>query len=176
MNKIFYLLTTTLAIFGCSQSATSGRTILSENAGYANVFTLPDAEKVLGEPAHLSDSASTVSKDVSRFSCAYSANAKDEKTGMTGVIYFLSEHYADLSAAQKKYSSIKKANENHEGIKVLNDIGDEAYFHTDGENFYFIMVRKGLTVFNMKVNKITSNTSLEQFHLIAKKITAAISK
>ncbi len=65
-----------------------------------------------------------------------------------------------------------KANEDH-GISVM-DLGDESYFHTDSVNFYFIMVRKNRKVFNMKVNKITSFTSPEQFKLVARKITDAL--
>jgi len=139
-----------------------------------NIFTLTDAEKILGEPAHLTDSSFTGGKDVSRYSLAYTANTKDKKTEKTGTIYFLLEQYQEVLSAQKKYSGIKTANEKHEGIKVLNDIGDEAYFHSDGQNFYFIMVRKSGKVLTMKVNKITSTTSLDEFNLAAKKITAAL--
>jgi hypothetical protein len=138
-----------------------------------NLLTLSDAEKIVGEPAHLSDSSTTTKAGDLVYSCAYTANSKDNKTGKTGVIYFLFEHYKQVASAQKKYTFIKTANENH-GIKVLEGLGDEAYFHTDGENFYFIMVRKGAKVFNMKVNKITSTTSLDAFNLVAKKITDAL--
>jgi hypothetical protein len=136
-----------------------------------SIFPLQDAEKILGEPAHLTDSSATVSKNNSIYRCTYFANVKDEKSGKTGCIYFLLEHYSDIADAQKKYTDIKVANQNHEGVKELQDLGDEAYFHTDNQNFYFIMVRKGAKVFNMKVNKITSKTSLAEFNLTANKIT-----
>lgn len=48
-------------------------------------------------------------------------------------------------------------------------MGDEAYFQ-GSENFHFIMVRKGDRIFVMKVNKITSKTSLDEFMLTAKNI------
>lgn len=140
---------------------------------YNNLFTLSDAEKILGEPAHLTDSSSSMKGEVSRYTCAYFANTKDLKSKKTGAIYFLIEKFAVLSSAKEKYSFTKSANEDH-GIKVLHDIGDEAYFHSDQQNFYFIMVRKGSSVFNMKVNKLTSNTSLDEFNRIAKKITDAL--
>ena len=75
------------------------------------------------------------------------------------------------TTAVRFYTSIKKASENH-GIKVLHDMGDEAYFHTDNQNFYFIMVRKGGNLFRMKVNKITKTTSLDAFYEIAKNISS----
>lgn len=133
-----------------------------------NLFTLSDAEKILGEEAVLSDSSSTNTIKLSTFNCAYTAKEKDPKSGKTGNVYVLIEKYKDVSEAKKKYSYIKKANESHEGIKVLEDLGEEAYFHSDTENFYFIMVRNGSYVFNMKVNKITSKTSLEEFMDVAK--------
>ena len=57
---------------------------------------------------------------------------------------------------------------------MIHDLGDEAYFHSDGENFYFILVRKGLKMIRMKVNKITSNTSVAEFNRVARKITEAL--
>ena len=135
-----------------------------------DLFSLADAEKILGEPGSLSDSSTKTEINVVRYLCGYKANAEDDKTKRTGTVYFFAEQYNDTLAAKNKYSFIKKANE-HNGIKVVEHLGDEAYFHSDGENFYFIMVRKGKKVFNMKVNKITSKTSLNDFNLVAKKIT-----
>jgi hypothetical protein len=139
-----------------------------------NLFTKTDAEKILGEPAHLTDSAFTIKKDTTEYRSTYTANANDPKTGKTGVIYFIVEQYAFLSSAKNNYNFIKTANEKHEGVKILHDLGDEAYFHSDGENFYFILVRKADKMFRIKVNKITSTTSLDGFNAISKKITAAL--
>lgn len=140
----------------------------------SNLLTVSDAEKILGEQSHLVDSSSTFEGRVAMYHCSFMADSKDEKSGKTGAIYFLSEYYSEVSTAKKKYSFIFNANKNNEGIKVLNGIGDEAYFHSDGQNFYFVMVRKETKVFNMKVNKITSKTSLDEFNLIANKITASL--
>jgi len=181
-------------LLGCDQSSTSGSDNTQQKLQQSkieavtdaklnqmhnpihpgNLFTLSDAEKILGEEAHLTDSSSKIKGDTLTYNSAYTANSRDEKTGKTGVIYFMFEEYAQVASAKQVYSFIKKSNENHEGVKVLNDLGDEAYFHSDGENFYFILVRKGEKMFRMKVNKITSTTSLEEFNLIAKNITAAI--
>jgi hypothetical protein len=188
MTKFFYFTMLTGPLWSCDQPTTLynnkqqlvatrvTEAKISQSESFinpGNLFTLSDAEKILGEQAHLKDSSSTIKGDTFTYLCAYCADAKDLKSGKTGCIYFLVEQYAQLSSAREKYSFIKTANEDH-GIKVLYDIGDEAYFHTDSQNFYFIMVRKGTIVFNMKVNKITSNTSLDEFNRIAKKITDAL--
>lgn len=134
-------------------------------------FSKSDAEKILGEKAFLSDSSSTIKNDTLEIKTAYTANSKDQKSGKTGIIYFMIEEYNQDLSAKNAYNSIKVANESHEGVKIVHDMGDEAYFHSDGKNFYFILVRKGKIMFRIKVNKITSHTSLNEFNLVSKKIS-----
>jgi hypothetical protein len=177
MKVTIILLTTILFTYACVQSSPRDngdkQAQAANSTSLSNLFTLADAEKILGEPAHLADSSTKREGDALRYQCAYKANAEDVKSSKTGNVYFLAEEYNEVSSAQKKYAFIKKANENH-GIKTLDDVGDEAYFHSDNQNFYFIMVRKGAKVFNMKVNKITSKTSLDGFNSVARKMTTAL--
>ena len=151
-----------------------------------SVLTLSAAEKILGEPAHLADSASTIAgvaskssvydsvfpvkKTASSYKCAYEANIEDQKTGRTGKVYFLVEQYPDVSSAATVYSYYKRSNQTHPGFKERHDVGDEAYF---GDNPYAIYVRKGNKIFGIKVNKRTSKTSLEGFNQVIKKIAEA---
>jgi len=137
-------------------------------------FSQADAELILGEKAFLSDSSSTIKKDTLEIKRAYTANSIDQKTGKTGVIYFMIEEYNQEASAKNAYDFFKTANEKHEGIKIVHDMGDDAYFHSDGKNFYFILVRKGKKMFRIKVNKITSNTSLKDFNLVSKRIADAL--
>ena len=137
----------------------------------SHFLSLADAQKILGEPAHLVDSTTTIGTDEISYQSDYQADETDPKTQKTGAIYFILQGYNELSAAQKRYSVIRDANKDH-GIKELTGLGDEAYFHTDNENFYFIMVRKGINVFNIKVNKITSKTSLDAFNKVAREMAA----
>jgi hypothetical protein len=136
-------------------------------------LTLADAEKILGECVHVIDSSTILGPESLTFQCGYAANEMDSKTQKRGAIYFLVEKFNEITGAQKRYSFIMESNRAN-GIKELKGLGDEAYFHTDGENFYFVMVRKGVNVFNMKVNKITSTTSLDLFNDVARQITAAL--
>lgn len=137
-------------------------------------FSQSDAELILGEKAYLSDSSSAIKKDTLEIKRAYTANSEDSRTGKTGVIYFMIEEYSKESSAQEAYHFFKTANEKHEGVRTVNNMGDEAYFHSDGTNFYFILVRKGKIMFRMKVNKTTSHTSLKEFNLVSKKMADAI--
>jgi len=152
-----------------------------------NLFTLSDAEKILGEPAHLNDSASTIPGEASKHSvndsvapvkrqastyrCAYEANTIDKKTGKKGIVYFLIEQYPDVSSAATVYSYYKRSNEDKPDFKGLQGVGDEGWF---GNSPLFVYVRKGNKIFVMKVNKMTSLTSLDGFNLVVKNIGAAL--
>ncbi len=188
MHIFNYLITSTILLLGCGhlnsdnvskkmESSTtdtipSAKSPYQKNSFFNRVyFSKSDAEKILGEKAHLTDSSSTIKKDTLEIKSAYTANSKDQKTGKTGVIYFMIEEYDQDSSAKNAYNFIKVANENHEGVKTVHDMGDEAYFHSDGQNFYFILVRKGKIMFRIKVNKTTSHTSLNEFNLVSKKIS-----
>jgi hypothetical protein len=150
-------------------NATAPPVAVSPKKPLSHYFTLEEAAKVLGEPAQLEDSSTVNGGNAITWQCAYKAMAKDTKSKKTGTVYFLISEYTYDSAAHNRYQFIKAANRRN-GIKVIDDLGDEAYFHTDNKNFYFIMVRKGKKVFNMKVNKVTANTSLAGFNRISMQI------
>jgi hypothetical protein len=165
MKNICYLLVLILTHAACGQHVTS--------QPKSNLFTLPDAEKILGEKAHLTDSNQNNKSNVSIYQCTYKSDSADAKTGKTGAIYVMIEDYSEIESAKKTYSGIMESNRKN-GITELDGLGDEAYFHTDNQNFYFVLVRKGNRMLRMKVNKITSVTSLEEFNRVANKITVAL--
>lgn len=137
-------------------------------------FTLSEAEKILGEPAHLTDSVSGKEKGISKFNSTYTANTVDKKSSKTGNVYFMFEEYPDAAAAHEAYATIKKSNADHEGIETLTGYGDEAYFHTDVLNFYFILLRKDKRMIRLKVNKLTTKASREAFRTVSKQIADAL--
>ena len=185
MKNYFFLIATSIIISACFQTSRSNENhdpeveqrplsnIRGDSTLPQELFNLIDAEKIMGESMHLTDSTIKHEGGVSRYLCGYKANSEDNKSGRTGAIYFLFEQFDQIASAHDRYASTKTANE-HNGVKTLDNLGDEAYFHTDREHFYFIMVRRGRKVFNIKVNKITNTTSLEEFNAVAKKIVANI--
>ena len=72
--------------------------------------------------------------------------------------------------AKKAYADLKKSNAGHEGLLVISGLGDEAYFHTDQQNFSFILVRKGNKMMRMKVNPLTSHYTFTEFNRVAREI------
>jgi hypothetical protein len=176
MKKLCLLLSAIVCVSGCDaqNSSTAMATItttVTENKDVHHVIlTQTDAEKILGEPAHITESSN---EGTTIYKSTYTANNADAPSGKTGNIYFMYEVHPDDAAAHKVYADIKTANEKN-GIKTLTGLGDEAYFHTDNTNFLFIMARKGTKMIRMKVNKTTSHTSADGFNEVAKDIVAKL--
>jgi hypothetical protein len=138
------------------------------------LLLLPDAEKILGQPAHLTDSSSYWTYVAYTFQNTYTANKAEDGTGKTGAIYFIFQEFARIEDAIEDYAFIREGNRNNSGFEDLSNLGDEAYFHSDSENFLFILIRKSNRSFRLKVNKITAKTSRAEFDAVSEKITAAI--
>src|SRR4030095_1736312 len=137
-----------------------------------DLLSLSDAKKILGENAHVSDSSASEANGQLTVKRTFTADNVDLETRKKGNIYFMFEHFDQDSSAHKIYSDIKKANEGHPGIMYLSGVGDEAYFHSDGENFYFVLVRKDSKLLRMKLSKITSHSSKAEFLNVTRKIVA----
>lgn len=113
----------------------------SDTTDPTTLFTLADAEKIMGETGKLvesktvaagkdressfKDSVSHIKETASSNGCTYDAKNKDEKTGKTGRIYFFVDEYPDVSSAAAVYAYYKRSNQNHEGFKEVQ-LGDEA--------------------------------------------------
>lgn len=189
-----FLVLTILILTACNSSGNRAsvitdsltNTVSSLDSNHpGNLFTLADAEKIMGEPAHLIDSTSKIKgeypryidsmsmikKDAFIYSSGYMANSKDKKTGRTGVVYFRLEEYPDVTSAKNVYSFYKNANKNAIGFKELHDVGDEAWF---GESPLFVYSRKAEKIVVIKVNKMTSMTSRNEFNRVAKKVAKAL--
>ena len=139
----------------------------------AKLFAKSEADKILGSPAHLTDSLSKRDASQSSYLCGYKADNKDQKTGKIGAVYFLFETYNNIDGAKKRFSDVYISNRAH-GLELINHLGNEAFYHTDNENFDLIMVRKGKYVFNIKINTRTSTSSLGELKKVVKKITGQI--
>jgi hypothetical protein len=137
-------------------------------------LTLSDAEQIMGESVMLECNAFRQKTSTLQYTCTYTALSEDQTTGKTGKLYFMSEVYADEDAAKNSYTEIYEANRKHEGVEVVQGLGDEAYYHSDGTNFYFFLVRKGTKMFRLKLNKVTSHSSVTNFKEVARLIVDRI--
>ena len=139
-----------------------------------DLLSLKDAEKIFGESGKKTESITESKDNLKIHKTAYRADAKDPKSGREVNLYFMYEEYKYDSAAKRVYNEIKTGNQTHEGFQVWKGIGDEAYYHTDGTNFYFVLARKGPKMIRMKLNKVTSKSSEAEFKKISEKIVSKL--
>lgn len=134
------------------------------------LLTLTDAEKIMGEPAGLTCNTFIKKGDTLEYKCDYTALLQDPVTGKTGKLYFMYEIYDRVDAAASAYAAIYQANSGHAGVEVIPGIGDEAYYHSDQTGFYFFLVRKNEKMFRLKLNKVTSHSSVVEFKEATRRI------
>jgi hypothetical protein len=139
-----------------------------------NLFTIADAELILGEKAHFVDSSSAQKTGLFEYKSSYSAVHTEGGAEKSRNVYFMFEDYNEAAEAQKTLNGFKESNKNHKGFSLVKDLGDDAFFHTDSHNFYLIVVRKGKKMFRIKAHKLSKNTSLEAFNGVAKRITETL--
>lgn len=122
---------------------------------------IKDAEKVLGMPARQIESSAVNENNVLQYKCTWKATKEE----LNSNLFYMDEVYADADAAHKIFADIVASNVNPGQSRP--DIGDEAWFHSDGTNFCLLIVRKGNKMIRMKVNKITKETSIDEMKRIA---------
>lgn len=129
-----------------------------------------DAEKILGQPATITESKSGVSQGVIEYACTYTASAQDSD-GRLGNLYYISEVYPSADLAHEKLAFFSEQNKNSPGWKSLAGVGDEAITHTDQTNFQLVITRKSNKMIRFKVNKLTASTApIDTLHAIAKRV------
>ena len=170
--KIYLFFISTLLLITLNPAHTNAGVIAKTDSTMspANLFTRADAEKILGQNSLLQDSLYEMKEDTIRYKCSYIADSIVAKTGKTGTVYFMFEKYTKVVEACEKYTSTYEANKEHDGVKVIKDVGDEAYSQVT-KTFYFIMVRARNKIIVMKVNKLTSKTSQDEFIRTAREIS-----
>ena len=139
-------------------------------ANASNLLTIAFAERIMGEPGKLTCNTFITKVDTLEYKCDYTALSEDAITGKTGKLYFMYEIYSGVAAAAHAYAAIYQANRSHEGVEVVPGLGSEAYYHSDQTAFYFFLVRKNEKMFRLKLNKVTSHSSVMEFKEATKRI------
>ena len=122
---------------------------------------IADAEKILGVPARKTENLTSNKDNVLQYKCTWTAS---QNTNCN--LYYIDEQHSNAEAANKVFDDIVVSNRDHSG-QSHPDIGDEAWLHSDGDNFCLLMVRKGNKIMRMKVNKLTKQTSVEEMKRVA---------
>ncbi|MEP7235067.1 MAG: hypothetical protein ABI778_07205 [Ignavibacteriota bacterium] len=122
----------------------------------------------MGEPLRLNDSSSGYDGGARYYKCSYFTLSTD--TNKVGRFYYMYEEYDKESDAHNVYQGFKIANEKNSPLKALS-FGDEGYYQGPPGPPPYILVRKGDKMLRLKINRSTSNTSLETFMAVAKTLT-----
>jgi hypothetical protein len=136
----------------------------------SKLLTLTDAEKIMGEPAKLTCNTFIKKGDTLEYKCDYTALSQDAINSKMGKLYFMYEIYGGVAAAANAYAAIYQANSRHQGVEVVSGLGNEAYYHSDQTGFYFFLVRKNEKMFRLKLNKVTSRSSVVEFKEATRRI------
>jgi len=131
-----------------------------------------DAERILGLPAKETEHASKEKDGVAQFSCTYTAVDKTENK--TSNLYYVYEQYKSPEAAHAAYAGMVSSNAGMPGQTKIDSIGDETWLHADRGNFDLVMCRKKNYMVRIKINKITSKTSLPALLQFVKETTSAL--
>jgi hypothetical protein len=147
---------------------------IEKNTLGGHKLTTQEAERILGESCQLKESSNSLENGGHKYKSTYLANSSDEKLNKIIALNFMFESYGDEKDAQKMFETFKLSNEKLERFEIINNIGDEGFFHTDNKNFYLIIVRKGNELVRFKVNKITTKTSLIELKKVANDLVGRI--
>jgi len=150
----------TIILFIAAISPDNSSLIVRKPAG-CDFFTRQNAVKILGTDVTWTGTDSTESEP-KKWSCTFVS--KESADGPK--VYFGLHRFTDADKAREEFDAIVESNKNHAGFERWNGPGDDALVHTDGANFQFVMVRKGIRSFRIKVNA-SGTTSLENVKLVA---------
>lgn len=132
-----------------------------------------EAGKILGVGCKIEETKDTANAERKQHQDIFAGELAD---GKITNLYYMFERYANEALAVKTFGGFRDGNRNSPGFIFLNDVGDEAFYHTDNEGFALIVARKSDRMIRIKVNKLTARTSKADMHLVAKDIISRTNK
>jgi hypothetical protein len=130
-------------------------------------LTIQEAERILGEECELKESGNEAKEGGHKFKSTHIGNSSSNHA-----LYFIFESYENELDAKKTFETFKVSNQSFQGFETIENIGDEAFFHTDKENFGLIIARNGNEIIRLKVNKLNTKTSISELKKVAADIIA----
>ena len=158
-----------LLLFIISVGSESPFAAVRKPAG-CDFFTYQNASKILGGEVTWTGTDAT-DIEPKKWPCTFVSKASADGPK----IYFGLHRFADAEKAREEFDAIVRSNKDHAGFEKWQGVGDDAVIHTDGSNFHFVMVRKGLGSFRVKVNPAGS-TSLDDVKLVAEDLVRKMEK
>lgn len=145
----------------------------------SQILTTADAERILGQPARLTEEVSEVVGGVRKNRCVYTLAAKAAAgSQQTGVYFSFEQRDSNPSVEQARQvlEKIRAENEHDVAIVELPGVGDEAFMLDGLEDRYFILARKGSLILRLQVRGVTAKTSLAALKAFAAKAAEAVGR
>ena len=139
----------------------------------AHPWNSSHAEQIIGESVHMKETGAFNANYKFGFSKTFTADTVDS-LGRLGNVYFMYQEFLELDSAISAYAAARGSASDHDSVEDIANLGDEASFYSDGENFYFIIVRKGTKELRIRLDKITSGAIKENFIRAAREITGSM--
>lgn len=130
-------------------------------------LTLQEAERILGETCELKESGNESKNGGHKYKSTHIG-----QSSANHALYFIFESYENELSAKKIFEDFRLSNQSLQGFETIENIGNEAFFHTDKENFGLIIARKGNEIIRLKVNKLNGKTSISELKKVAADIIA----
>ena len=128
-------------------------------------LTISEAESILGEPCIQMDKQSTAENGGHQFKTSFVAKSNDK-----AVLYYMFESYQSKEEANKKYDEFYYGNAGLSGFEKVENLGSEAFYQRDEQNFSLLIARKDNEIVRIKVNKVTPNYSRINHKMVTEKV------
>ena len=138
----------------------------------SNFISLEDAEGILGQPVHLSDSSLKRKADYTIYKFNYRGNSVDSIACTRIELSFGFEEYSQLSYVAGIYDAIKTECRKNSSVKNL-EVGEEGFLSIDAWNFPSIIIKKKNRLFKFWLSHVTDKRSLSNLQLAASKIVSS---
>ena len=160
-----YVLPATLILtllVSCGPSAeVSNSEFKASVANRMDPFKPADALKIIGAPCHQTKCDTVRTNDQLQFISEFTADEPDS-LGRIAVVYYLYTEFDSEIKARNSYLTIREQNLTG-GVQDLAAVGNRAYVHTDTSNFLYAMVQKDRKEIRIKLNKIVTTSTRENF-------------
>lgn len=173
MNRLLIFCVLVLLLSRCGPTAeVSNSDFKAGAANRIDPFKPADALQIVGAPIHQTtcDTMRTNSRLI--FNSEFTANEPDS-LGREAVVYYMYTEFSDHDSAVDSYVKIRRANLQN-GVQDLAAVGDYAYVHTDTANFYYGMILKGNKEVRIKLSKIVTTSTRENFLAVMNRIGGAL--
>lgn len=153
--------------------ATSRQVGLCEKLKPCQLLVQSDAERILGQPVHLTQDTSVLKGGVRQCLCAYTGVSKDKASGQDVYLFFSLEQREEKPSAEQAHQvleSTKEENAHDLSILDLTGIGEEAFLLSNDADSHLIMGRKGAIIMRLQVKKAAGKRSIDELKTFAEKV------